>query len=69
MVGARVNTNHHSAVDKQGTVRKKNTRGGKRIRTKREKRKVKSAGLRLGNVNVERMTGEGRELATMMLRM
>ena len=36
------------------------------MRRQREKRNVKSEGLRVGTLNVGRMTGKGRELADMM---
>ncbi|KAK3520223.1 hypothetical protein QTP70_019366, partial [Hemibagrus guttatus] len=44
------------------------SRGGRRVRRQREKRKVKSVGLRIGTLNVGTMTGKGRELADMMER-
>ncbi|KAK3515256.1 hypothetical protein QTP70_013019 [Hemibagrus guttatus] len=61
------------AVDLQGaggnwaTVGRR-SRGGRRVRRQREKRKVKSVGLRIGTLNVGTMTGKGRELADMMER-
>ncbi|KAK3573472.1 hypothetical protein QTP86_024683 [Hemibagrus guttatus] len=44
------------------------SRGGRRVRRQREKRKVKSVGLRIGTLNVGTMTGKGRELADVMER-
>ncbi|KAK3522582.1 hypothetical protein QTP86_025003 [Hemibagrus guttatus] len=61
------------AVDLQGaggnwaTVGRR-SRGGRRVRRQREKRKVKSVGLRIGTLNVGTMTGKGRELADVMER-
>ncbi|XP_062866594.1 uncharacterized protein LOC134329279, partial [Trichomycterus rosablanca] len=61
------------AVDKQGacgncaTVSRR-PRGGKRVRRQKERRKVKSVGLRVATLNVGTMTGKGRELADMMQR-
>ncbi|KAE8291504.1 hypothetical protein D5F01_LYC11112 [Larimichthys crocea] len=43
-------------------------REGRRVRRKREKRKAKSLGLRVGTLNVGTMTGKGRELVDMMQR-
>ena len=61
------------AVDLQGaggnwiTVGRRR-RGGKCVRTKKEKRSAKSIGLRVGTLNVGTMTGKGRELVDMMQR-
>ncbi|KAK3553754.1 hypothetical protein QTP70_009191 [Hemibagrus guttatus] len=61
------------AIDLQGaggnwaTVGRR-SRGGRRVHRQREKRKVKSVGLRTGTLNVGTMTGKGRELADMMER-
>lgn len=43
-------------------------RGGRCVRMKWEKRKVMSAGLRVGTLNVGTMAGKGRELVHMMQR-
>ncbi|KAK3512293.1 hypothetical protein QTP70_003282 [Hemibagrus guttatus] len=62
-----------SAFDLQGTGGNwatvgRRSRGGRRVRRQREKRKCKSVGLRIGTLNVETMTGKGRELADVMER-
>ncbi|KAK3570383.1 hypothetical protein QTP86_019253 [Hemibagrus guttatus] len=69
LLPARIN----GAVDLQGaggnwaTVGRR-SREGRRVHKQREKRKVKSVGLRIGTLNVGTMTGKGRELADMMER-
>ncbi|KAK3560210.1 hypothetical protein QTP86_000773 [Hemibagrus guttatus] len=49
-------------------MRRRRSRGGRRVHRQREKRKGKSLGLRIGTLNVGTMTGKGRELADMMER-
>ena len=41
---------------------------GKNIKRQREKRNIKSAGLKIGTLNIGTLTGKGRELADMMQR-
>ena len=68
-------TTTSSAVNLQGTVRNWTTvgrrqrrRGGKSVRRKRDKRKVRSVSLKFGTLNVGTITGKSRELADMMER-
>ncbi|KAK3570259.1 hypothetical protein QTP86_017110 [Hemibagrus guttatus] len=67
-----ITTTAIGAIDPQGAGGNWATVGrrsrGRIVRRQREKRKVKSVGLRIGTLNVGTMTGKGRELADMMER-
>ncbi|KAE8288310.1 hypothetical protein D5F01_LYC12175 [Larimichthys crocea] len=59
---------HLQSASGNWTTVSRRRRGGRRVRRKREKRKAKRLGLRVGTLNVGTMTGKGRELVDMMQR-
>ena len=56
------------AVGKYATVGRRRKRGGKHVRDKQKRRMGRKMEVKVGTLNVDTMTGKGRELADMMLK-